>query len=188
MADKGEQTLASLASRILDIDHMIQKDQPPPVKKFRTVTTEDEQELIDGQKNRNTKKKTEIDVKLLTTWLESEKKEFRKPEEIPPEELDRLLANFILSVKPAKKDEYEPESLVSKYNSIGRYLRDHKYTTNINQDEKFQHSRDILIAKKKSLKSMGYGSHKNKADPFSASDISRLKEMKLLGAGNYQYQ
>jgi hypothetical protein len=37
MADKGEQTLASLASRILDIDHMIQKDQPTatPSKKIQ---------------------------------------------------------------------------------------------------------------------------------------------------------
>ena len=139
---------------------------------------------MEAQKNRNTKKKTEVDVQLLKNWLESEKGEHRNPEEIPPEELDRLLANFIMAVKPPNREEYEPDSLVSKYNSIGRYLREHKYPSNINQDDKFRHSRDILTAKKKSLKSMGYGNHKQKAEPFSTADIDQLKQIKLLGAGN----
>jgi hypothetical protein len=128
----------------MDVEHTIEEEQSRPSKKFRTVTENDEKDQVEAQKKRkNEEKNPEVGVKLLKNWLVTEKSEHRNP----PEELDRLVANFILSMKTPKIDEYEPDSLVNKLNSISRYLREHNYTTNINQDNKFRHSRKILTAK-----------------------------------------
>ena len=65
--------------------------------------------------------------------------------DIPPEELDKLLENCMMYIRPPKKDEYKPDSLISKYNSI---VREKEYEVNINQDAKFRHSHEILSQKK----------------------------------------
>lgn len=175
----GERVQASLASRILHYDAKSQK------RKFSAVSEEDTTLIIENQKNINTLKKTKSDISIFTAWLKEEKNEQREPESIPSNELDKLLAMFILAVRNCNTgDNYEPDTLVSKYNSIGRYLRE-KGAGNINADEAFRHSRQVLAAKKKELKTQGLGNKKNRAEPFAESDIARLKEKNLLGAGQY---
>ena len=78
MADRGERTLASLATRILEVESIIESEQPPPLTKFRTITVDDEQLLVEGQKNINTKKKTELDVELLMNGLQNKKSELQQ--------------------------------------------------------------------------------------------------------------
>ncbi|CAG2204425.1 unnamed protein product [Mytilus edulis] len=59
---------------------------------------------------------------------------------------------------------------------------------NILKDKEFHHSREVLSAKRKHLKSQGLGNKKMKADPFSSSEIDMLFEQNLLGtASGEQY-
>jgi hypothetical protein len=46
--------------------------------------------------------------------------------QIPPKELDSIMARFFLGVLKKDGTEYEPDSLGSKYNSLDRHLRDMK--------------------------------------------------------------
>ena len=80
------------------------------------------EEYIADQENKNTRAKTQTDVKLLTTFL-LEKNEQRKLEEIQPEELNRYVGEFILSVKRKDGQDYEPSSLRGLFSSFNRYLK-----------------------------------------------------------------
>ena len=52
-------------------------------------------------------------------------------------------------------------------------------------EKEFNHSRDVLSAKLKELKSLGMGTKKRRADPFTVDEINMLYEKQLFGAGNY---
>ncbi|KAJ8305211.1 hypothetical protein KUTeg_017241 [Tegillarca granosa] len=73
------------------------------------------------------------------------KKETRPLEDIPPEELDTLLAKYFLN------------------------------------DHKFQHSRDVLSAKRKHLKTLGKGNKPYKADELTSEEIDMLYSSGCLG-------
>ena len=90
---------------------------------------------------------------------------------------------FTLSIKKTGGHDYEPDSLVSKFNSVGRYVRDKKPGTKMMTDEAFHHSREVLRAKCKELKSKGKGNKPRKSDPFSKDDIAKLKASKELSTG-----
>ena len=79
------------------------------------------EEYITNQENKNTRAKTQRDVKLLTAFL-LEKNEQRKIEEIQPEELNRHVSEFILSVKRKDGQDNEPSSLRGLFSSFNRYL------------------------------------------------------------------
>ncbi|CAC5401450.1 unnamed protein product [Mytilus coruscus] len=53
---------------------------------------------------------------------------------------------------------------------------------NIVRDNKFRHSRDVMSANFKELKSIRMGTKKRKADLFTAEEINILYEKELLGA------
>ncbi|CAC5385929.1 unnamed protein product [Mytilus coruscus] len=118
-------------------------------------------------KNDNTKRKTKSDVKLLTEWLR-ENNELRAVEDISVPELNQYLARFYLSVRSRKNEEHLME----------------KNGINILKDKEFHHSREVLSAKRKHLKSQGLGNKKLKADPFSSTEIDMLFEQNLLGTGH----
>ena len=80
-------------------------------------------------------------------------------------ELNMLLARFYLSVPTKLNQEYEPDSLKIIQSSISRYLNE-KRNINILKDKEFQHSRDVIDAKRKELKGKGLGNKKNRADPL----------------------
>jgi len=170
----AERVLASLAGRILDLE------------RYTEVTESETHDFIEAQKNRNTWRKTEGDVKLFTDWLLEGKNERRKLEVIPESELDKYLAMFILSIKKSNGQDYEPDSLVSKYNSVGRYLRE-KRKVNINRETAFNHSRDVLSKKCKQLKDAGKGTRSKKAEAFTPEEIAQLKDSKELSLGVYGY-
>ncbi|CAG2257370.1 unnamed protein product [Mytilus edulis] len=151
-------------------------------ERFMTVTNDDTSNFIEEMKNDNTKRKTKSDIKLLTEWLK-ENNELRAIEDISVPELNQYLARFYLSVRSRKNEEYEPDSLKSIQSSINRHLME-KSGINILKDKEFHHSREVLSAKRKHLKSQGLGNKKMKADPFSSSEIDMLFEQNLLGTGN----
>ncbi len=119
MAAKGEAVPTSIANRISQIDSNNGA--------YRNATEDDCYRLIEEQKNVNTKRKTDCDIMKFQSWLKL-KEENREIQEIPPSELDKLIATYLIDIRPpdSKKLEYEPETLISKYNSISRYLKEKK--------------------------------------------------------------
>jgi hypothetical protein len=107
------------------------------------------------------------------------KNENREINEIPANELDQLLATFILSVRKLEGKEYElvTRSIIS---SLDRKLGRQKYGHKIidNKDDAFRLTRDALKAKQKCLKKQGKGNQSNKADAISDDEINMLYEKK----------
>ena len=48
--------------------------------------------------------------------------------QIPPKDLDSIMARFFLGILKKDGTEYEPDSLGSMYNSLDRHLRDMQST------------------------------------------------------------
>lgn len=53
----------------------------------------------------------------------------------------------------------------------------------IKDDALFSHSKRVLESKRKSLKAMGKGNKKLKADPLEKEEIEIMYEKNVLGAG-----
>ena len=64
-------------------------------------------EFIEQQGNKNTKKKTELHLSLLSECLSS-KNEKRSIEDIPSAELNLYLSEFIIKVRTKQNKDYEP--------------------------------------------------------------------------------
>ena len=62
-------------------------------------------------------------MKLITDFFTSIGEE-RAPGQIPPKELDSIMARFFLGVLKKDGTECEPDSLGFMYNSLDRHLRD----------------------------------------------------------------
>ena len=85
------------------------------------------EDFISEQENESTKKKTLQNVAVLQQFLAS-KNEERKLEQIPPEELNEYLSEFIITVHTKdKQEEYESSSLRGFIASFGRYLKKKNY-------------------------------------------------------------
>ena len=91
------------------------------------------EDFISEQENESTKKKTLQNVAVLQQFLAS-KNEERKLEEIPPEELNEYLSEFIITVRTKDKQEYEPSSLQGFIASFERYLKKKNYGHSIIKD------------------------------------------------------
>ena len=69
------------------------------------------EEFMDGQEKENTKKKTKHDVALFHEFLVL-KGEMRQMDELTPQELNKFLSEFLITVrKKEDNEEYEPNSL-----------------------------------------------------------------------------
>jgi len=70
------------------------------------------EEFIDGQENENTKKKTKHDVAMFHEFLVFKGRETRQMDELTPQELNKFLSEFLITVrKKEDNEEYEPNSL-----------------------------------------------------------------------------
>ena len=105
------------------------------------------QKYILTQRPENSVKKTEYD---LHVWkrLFLEVGEARKIEEIPADELNILICQFLLEIKKKDGGSYEPATLQSFQRSLQRYLNDKNSKLNILKDREFLKSREILLSKK----------------------------------------
>ena len=79
--------------------------------------------------------------------------------------------------------EYEPDSLSGIQNSIDRYLSEKQYGLRIKTAEEFEHARQVLMAKRTSLKKEGKDNNPNKAQALQTEDLNILYEKGVLGAG-----
>lgn len=104
--------------------------------------------------------------------------------EIPSPELNMYLARLFLSVRGPGGSEYEPETLREYLGSFARHLRENGYQHNIVESHLFSHAREVLMSKRKQLKSQGKGNRKRKADPLH-EDFIKLRESNQLGSGKF---
>ena len=141
------------------------------------------EEYITDQENKNTRAKTQRDVKLLTAFL-LEKNEQRKIEEIQPEELNRYVSEFIVSVKRKGGQDYEPSSLRGLFSSFNRYLKERNYSASIIEDIVFDQARKCLEARSTQLKKEGKGNKPNAAEALTDVEENILYEKNLLGISN----
>ena len=119
--------------------------------------------FVDQQKNKNTKRKTESDLKTWYTWC-AKHGETRELEDIPPTELDRLLGHFFVTVRKKDGSLYEPDTLSSFHRSTDRHLtKDLHKPYSIIRDTQFAPSREKLKASRKFLKGKGKGNKPNAA-------------------------
>ena len=82
------------------------------------------EESIDGQEKENTKKQTKHDVALFHEFLVL-KGETRQMDELTPQELNKFLSEFLITV-PKNEDieeEYEPNSLREFFASFECHLK-----------------------------------------------------------------
>lgn len=100
-----------------------------------------------------------------------------------PPELDLLLCQFFMTIRKEDGSEYEPTSLGGMQASFMRYLKRNGYKHNIRDDPLFSRHRDVLVARRKSLKEMGLGLQPNKSDPFTEEEISILYAKGIFGKG-----
>lgn len=122
-------------------------------------------DYINWFKNAITIRKTLSGINLFTRLI-SGNNDIRSLDDIPVMELDRILARFLL-MKITKDDgsPYEPSTIKPFQSSISRHLLDTRKLCII-KDKESHHSREILSAKTKDLKSMVMGANKRRADSF----------------------
>ncbi|XP_071150097.1 uncharacterized protein [Mytilus edulis] len=161
------------------------KENSSSSKRFRSVTDEDTDSFLALSVNKNTKTKTKSDLKVMLDFFISVG-EMRDSVEIPAKDLDSLLSRFFLGVLKKNGDEYEPDSLSSMFNSLDRHLKDSKRSISIKKDPEFNHTRRVLEAKRKALKSLGKGSKPNRAEPLTTEEIQILREKGVIGTRKFK--
>ena len=164
---------------------------PSSVYTFEGSEPEAEYDVGDlSNENKNTKRKTETDMRIFCAYLIS-LKEMRNAEDIPPQELDPYLSMFFSVVKKHDGHDYEPASLRGMLCSIERYLRMKGYQCSITRDVAFNNTRNTLKNKQKILRENGKGLKKlipfTGPEPLGPSTMEKLNHLyaaKELGPYN----
>ena len=95
--------------------------------------------------------------------------------------MNEKLSTFLLSVRKKDGSEYEPTTLRGFLCSLDRYLRQKNSNLNVNSGSQFAKCREVLKAKQKQLKGLGYGNKPNASDELTDEDINKLFDCSLLG-------
>ena len=143
-----------------------------PNRSWCTISDNDVDDFINGQKNKNTARKTHCDVRLFQTFLLQQGKS-NIIERLETNELNNLLSTFLLSFRKKDGTEYEPQTLRSYPASLNRYLKGRKYGVDLQEDSAFSKAMSALKAKQRQLKSMGKGNFPNASGPLSDAEIER---------------
>ena len=142
-------------------------------------------EFIQEQENKNTLSKTRRDIAIFMAFLK-ERNEKRKLEEIPPEHLNHILREFIITVKRKGGDEFEPSSLRGFLCSFDRHLKAFKYPKNLIEDLEFEQILKALKARRRQLKKEGKGNTPNAAEVITDEEVNILYMKNLLGITSAQ--
>ena len=102
------------------------------------------------------KAKIQKHEEIIVCWA---KNEARKVEEIPPEELNGFISEFIVAVRKKDGEYFEPSSLRVQVEicSFNRHLKSCKYRCNIIEDKEFEQVQQAVEAQSKELKKHGRG-------------------------------
>ena len=154
---------------------------PPPENDFGNISLPsssalDDSELklfLTAQRNSNTERKTKSDFNVWHTWCRSVG-EKRPIADIPPAELNKLLAHFFTKVQKRDGSSYEPDSLTCLQRSLAQHLRDNlEKQYSILQDREFALSREAIIASRKKLKE-GKENKPRASEPLESEDFECL--------------
>lgn len=92
-----------------------------PKEENTTLKNDDElKKFVKGMRSKSTLIKTEQIVRRFQDWLESEQKETHNIDTMEPKRLNNYLANFLLNIRKANGEEYEPDTLTSYHRGIER--------------------------------------------------------------------
>ncbi|XP_070546059.1 uncharacterized protein KIAA1958-like [Ptychodera flava] len=149
--------------------------------RFVSFSADEVAAFVGDHKNKNTVLKTKREVAVFEEWKTAMTTERRPLTEIPPSDLDPLLAKFFLGIRKKNGDDYEPDSISSYQKSIERWLRDNDYGASIIRDEAFASSRRALAAKRKQLKAAGKGNLPNKSEAITSEHENTLLKAGQLG-------
>ena len=98
------------------------------------------------KRNKITTKKTQSDLNIFYRWAKTVN-ETRTLENISEQELDKLLAHFVLNARKQNGDEYEPDTLTSMLQSFDHLLREKGKHYRILTDIQFVKAREALSCK-----------------------------------------
>ena len=161
---------------------MEQTTTPTTTTTTTSTTANDEQQISrksDKQPNKNTLYSNGTSKNFFKRYF-SQYGESRPLEDIPPEQLNILVAR---SFKDATKPDgrlYEPDVLSTYFRGLYRHLEGEQYAVNILTDPSFELSRKVLAAKRKEIKEAGGG---NK--PNAIREITREEEDQLFETGYF---
>lgn len=77
-------------------------------------------------------------------WSATDGKDTREVSEIPPEQLDGLLASYFMAVRKPSGDQYKLCSFVSLRSNLQTYLREKGYPAKISTDTRFVKSQNAF--------------------------------------------
>lgn len=140
-------------------------------------------QFIRKQKSASTVRKTDKDVARFILYLRA-KYEERNPEELDPRILDVHLSCYLKDLNKQDGGEYEPDSVTAVYGSLDRYLREKHYKASLMESSSFKNSRDMLEAKRKSLKALGKGNKPNQCFALTGDELESLWENGGFGDSN----
>lgn len=149
--------------------------------RFKPVETST---FIEANENSNTISKTLGHLNILREYFEL-KRGAREIYNIPPTELDPLLANFLVSVRTKSGEEYEPSTLRGMLGSFERHLKRHRYQYSLISSFKFAQCREALKAKQKDFKAQGRGNKPKKSDCLTPVEIEKLYCTEQLGKATH---
>ena len=138
------------------------------------------QKYIFTQRPENTVEKTEYDLPVWKRFF-LEVGEARKIEEIPAEELNILICQFLMEIKKNDGGSYEPATLQSFQRSLQQYLKDKNSKLNILKNREFLKSREVLLSKKKQL--VFEEARVNR--PYAAKELSNAEEDLSFRTGEF---
>lgn len=142
-------------------------------------------QFIENNRNKNTTKKTRSDLNVFYRWAKTVN-ETRTLDEIPPTELDNVIAHFVLKVRKQDNSELEPDTLTSYIRSFDRFLREQGKPYSVLLDRQFAKARQALASKRKQLRRLGKGQRPNKAMGLTDNQIQKLWQEKQLGTCSSQ--
>lgn len=168
-----------------DIKQKILKNsEKKPTSITTSTTSQDEDDIftkfITEQQSKSTVTKTRCDVNNFKKFCSGQNEE-RELQDIPVEDLNKLLCKFFMSAVKKNGDLYEPDTLTSIQRSIQRKLQELNVSHNILKDQEFQRSREVLAAKRKSLVAKGKGNKPNATRPLTDDEEDKLFSVGYFG-------
>ena len=100
-------------------------------------------------------------VRTFKAWYVTTNSDEKAIEDIPKEDLAKLLQHFYWEIKTSKGEDFEPSSLKTIQRGLDRYLQEKNTGYSIIRDEIFQPANKALEAKMKALKKDGKGNKPN---------------------------
>ena len=149
-------------------------------------------DFIAAQRNKNTTRKLEQTFSRFVDYMlkKGAPKNVGDILSMVPVLLDQYVGGFILDLQFTAKDgsvqDYEPDTLTSYHRGIAKKLEELGYPWDLLRDVGFKTSRDVLAAKRKSLKGKEKGNRPNRADGLSEADEEKMWVTGVMGLQNLE--